>query len=460
MEEDFFESADEQELLERFDKMLQQGDSYFFDSEEFEIIIDCYFESANMERALAAIKMARKQYPQSSCFKLKSARYLFFTGKIDQALKIIDQIRQLESENPELYMLCGQIFSYRNKSREAIEQFSKAMKHEDYEESAALSIAMEYECMGDYPKAVEWMKRALEANPENDRLLSDISFCYEILQKHDEAVSFFQNYLDEHPFCEIGWLNLGVAYFNLQQYELAVDAYDYAIAVEADFSSAYFNRGNALIALERYDEAIESYKEMLNLEKNDALTYFYIGECYERKEEYLSALHYYQRSIELDGQNPDAYAGAALCFAELERNAEALKCIEEALSFNNKNSEYLSMQAEILLKLGRFERACEVYKKITINDRDNFDVWLDYSHAWIEYGDIENGLDILRSGVVQHPESAELKYRMAALLAKAGKLKEATLFFEKALRLDPEGYTEAFDYYPAMKDIPTFLDMI
>jgi hypothetical protein len=39
-------------------------------------------------------------------------------------------------------------------------------------------------------------------------------------------------------------------------------------------------------------------------------------------------------------------------------------------------------------------------------------------------------------------------------------MQEAAIMFEKALRIDPQGYPDAFEYYPPMKDIPLFLDML
>ncbi|MCD4745049.1 MAG: hypothetical protein K8R58_01995 [Bacteroidales bacterium] len=70
-EEKYFKS-----LVKRFEEMLKKNEQYFFDVDEFEIIIDYYFEKENLKRTDEAIQYAIAQYPNNTTFLLKKAQFL------------------------------------------------------------------------------------------------------------------------------------------------------------------------------------------------------------------------------------------------------------------------------------------------------------------------------------------------------------------------------------------------
>ena len=290
MEEDLLnEYAEEQELLDRFDKVVREGESHFFDTDEFEIIIDYHLDFMNFDNALKAIQMAMRQYPTTASFTLKKSRYFSLIGRPDMALKLLQSV---EAEDAEFYMIYGQVLIQQGQPAKAIEQYTKALDDEYFKEVATINIAYGYEQLGNFKSAIEWLQKALLINPNNEQVLSDLDFCYELTGMQEEAVKFYNEFLENNPFNDIAWFNLGESYFAMENYEQAMNAYDYAISINRAFVPAYFNKGNALTALERYDEAIEAYRETLPLDASDALTYYYIGECYERKQDYTQSLEY------------------------------------------------------------------------------------------------------------------------------------------------------------------------
>ncbi len=61
----FEEYGDEQEsvLIEKFDNMLKKGAQHFFDVEEFEVIIDHYLFSNQLEKSGVAIRVWSLRMP-------------------------------------------------------------------------------------------------------------------------------------------------------------------------------------------------------------------------------------------------------------------------------------------------------------------------------------------------------------------------------------------------------------
>ena len=66
--------------IEKYEAMLKDHDSVYFDSEEFEYIIDHYTKNNELKRSRQAVELAMSQHPESNKLKIKYARqYLLST---------------------------------------------------------------------------------------------------------------------------------------------------------------------------------------------------------------------------------------------------------------------------------------------------------------------------------------------------------------------------------------------
>ena len=63
-------------LADRFEKMISSGGLEYFDSEEFEALIDFYQNNFDNERSRLALEMALQQHPSSLGLRVKFARQL------------------------------------------------------------------------------------------------------------------------------------------------------------------------------------------------------------------------------------------------------------------------------------------------------------------------------------------------------------------------------------------------
>ena len=130
--EDNFDSQNEENdytaSVDRFEEMLKQNESYFFDVEVFETIIDHYLDKTDIEKAKQAINISLLQHPTSSNLKLKEAHFLAATHKPNKALQILNNLELLEPFNPEIFSIKARIHSQLRQHNKAIENFYKAFK--------------------------------------------------------------------------------------------------------------------------------------------------------------------------------------------------------------------------------------------------------------------------------------------------------------------------------------------
>ena len=118
-------------LVKRFEQMLSNQNVQFFDSEEYEEIIDYYLERQNLERARKAIEMALDQYPSSPDFLLRKAKLLLLKRNGKKALELLDELEKIDPTNPEIYLTKGAIYSHLKQSEKAVEEYNRAIQYSD-----------------------------------------------------------------------------------------------------------------------------------------------------------------------------------------------------------------------------------------------------------------------------------------------------------------------------------------
>ena len=75
-DEDYYGDYDDEmeKSVEKYEAMLKGNDSVYFDSEEFEYIIDHYTKNNELKRSRQAVELAMSQHPESNKLKIKYAR--------------------------------------------------------------------------------------------------------------------------------------------------------------------------------------------------------------------------------------------------------------------------------------------------------------------------------------------------------------------------------------------------
>ena len=75
--------------LSKFESMLKTNSVYFFDSVEFEEIIQHYLDNGKHSLAKKAVKLGLEQHPSSVILKLLKVELLVFEDKLQKASTLI-----------------------------------------------------------------------------------------------------------------------------------------------------------------------------------------------------------------------------------------------------------------------------------------------------------------------------------------------------------------------------------
>ena len=411
------------DLIKRYERMVETGGSHYFDVEEFEIMIEHYLEFSEIKQAQNVLKYASSLFPESLTIQLREAQILASEGKHMKAISRLKTLLAFEPHNEEIHLTLASIYSKMSEHHLSITHFNKALltADSDIKPEIIQDIALEYENLGDWRKAIELLKKCIKTDPSYESALFEIAFCYDQINDIKSAISFFKKFVDEKPYSTLGWYNLGNSYHRLGSLKKAINAYDFSIAIDETYLRAYIQKAEALTTGENYSEALEVYNEIIELESATPHTLCCIGECYERLGEYIQAETYYKKCLDIDADFSDAFVGLGV-LADLQSDIPlSIRFFERAVQIEPEHADFRLLLATSFMKLAKPQEAETQFAAIIEKFPKNVEAWEGRIDNLQRLDAHEAALEVLKEGIEVVNETTHLRYQQFFSFFASGK---------------------------------------
>ncbi len=446
--------------LEKFESMLKTNSVLFFDSEEFEEIVHHYLENGKIALAKKATKLGLEQHPSSTNLKLFQIEMFIFENKLDIADELLDALYQLEQSNEEIYIQKANIFSRRDKHKEAISLLEQALEITDDEADVLSLLGMEYLFMEDYQNAKIYFMKCLEEDEEDYSALYNVIYCFEYLDETEAAIEYLNDFLNKNPYCEVAWHQVGKQYHELKDYKKALAAFDFAIISDDRFIGAYLEKGRVLEKLKRYEEAIESYSITLGLDDPTSYALLRMGKCYEKLDNAEMAIQFYTKCVEEDSLLDKGWIAITDYYIKNKQFQKALYYIEKAISIDSENVLYWKRYAKINNKLSLFEEAEVGYRKALELGNYEIESWLTRADLLKNLGEFEGAVNNLNQALEFYPEHPEIEYRLSGLYFTLNETDKGAFHLKNALKAEPEFLMIIEELFPQIYQLETVVEII
>jgi tetratricopeptide (TPR) repeat protein len=448
-------------LVKRFERMIEDNDQHYFDLEEFEIIIGHYLGCGEMQSAKKVLQYASSLFPENLMLQLREAQMLSGIGKHIQAIPLLKTLLAFEPNNEEIHLTLANIYGMIKEHRLAISHFWKALNNSDIDFKADLyiDIALEHQNLGEWRKAISILKDSLYADPSNESALFELAFCYDKVGGMKDGVDFFNKYIDESPYSQAAWYNLGNLYNRLGRVKEAVMAYDFSIAIDSNYLRAYHQKAEALTAAEHYAEGLEAYKEILVHEPTSAYIICNIGECYERLGEFDKAEDYYKQSLDLDPEFTDAFVGLGVLADLQSLTSVAVQYFEHAVTLEAENIDYRLLLASSLIKMGKPKEAEKQFTLVLEREPKCEDAWEGRIDNLQQINAHDAALEALEQGLAVVKDSTHLLYQQVVSLFKSSKEAQAIDLFEHLLIHTFDNSSRIIDSFPELLEDPIIAEI-
>ncbi len=445
--EDFFDN----ELVKKFEEMIENNEEYYFSSDELEDIIIHYLELGDIPYAELAVSFGLKLHPNSVEIKTKKLEILIELEQYIQVKELIKELKPVAMDTTDFLVCCAKYYSNLGNPRKAIEYCEKALELGDEENFLHNFIADEYVNIEEPFKALKHYRLALSYDPNDGYALGNIVQCYKQLNRDNEGIEYLKEYLNDYPYSEEGWLEYAQYYYSKGNYEEAIVGYDYMLAINSNSEGIYHAKADCYETMKQWSKAIEVYEELLQIEYTKAFTYYKIGLCYKKLKNWISALNSFQLSLREDPQFYMSMMEQSDIYYEMGKLQEALYFAKEAVSLNEGSLDYQKKLAFLYIDSAKFEESIECLSRIVEVEPDRFYNWYAYSEVLMLIGEYRDAIEVLNKAVKIF-QRAELFYQMSNCYFHLQEEQKAKYYLEIALDLDPSLLRDMQQKYPHIKD--------
>ena len=428
------------ETLRRYESVKTGESSVFLDEEEFERVIEYYFQGGNEEQALLACDIARTYYPFSAAVLLLKAEILTQAQKYGQALKALDEMEQYDSSNLDAVLLRADILLSQFKYDQAalwLEQQSECYEGKEKTE-ILLELSDVYDESEEFEAVFDTLQKVIKIDKRNEEALQKICFWAEFTGRLEESVELHTKLIDEDPYNALAWFNLGAAYQGLKLYEKCVDAYEYCVAIDEKFEFAYRNMADAFMRLKYYDMALDVLNKHIDIAKPEDVIFEAMGYCWEKKKDFTKARHFYRQASNLSPEDDSIFYKIGETYAREHQWEKAVKSYSIALHLDKENASYCMAIGNCLMELNVKSEALVCYVNAVRLKPANKSTWVALIRGLYLSGYYDEAIIQLEVARENCGEKGDFCFYHAATLFELGKAKEAMLQLEKAMFIAPK----------------------
>ncbi len=449
------------ELVRQFQNYKAGRSHSFLDEEAFERIIDYFDEVEDLAQALEAAEIGTEQFPFSSSLLIKKADVLIATRQYHEALRLLDHVAVLDSNDINLYILKTDVYLALDQQEKAVVLLENALQLFEGEERLELlfELADVYDDYEEFDKIFDCLKLILEQEPNNEEALYKICFWTDFTGRNEESIRLHQQIIEEFPYNELAWFNLAAAYQGLKLYEKSVDAYKYAVAIDEKFDYAYRNMGDAYIRLRKYKEAIESLERVLELSRPEDVIYEAIGHCYDRLKNFAQARFYYRKASHLNQEDSKLQYKIACTYINEGQWNPAMKHLENALQIHRMQPEYNLAMGECKMQVEQYREAIQYFSNVVRQRPRNGAGWESLIRCLYHGEFFEEALEQVQVALKMTDQKPVFLYYLTAIYFALGKSKEGLLQLEKAMEKAPRLLKKLIDLNPSLLRNPQIVDI-
>ena len=456
------DDLDVKELVDRFEKMVKQHQSCYFDADELNVIVEHYLQQNNIKRANQAADIAVKYHPNNPIISIIKAKQLLANSNAKEALTTLKNA-DLDRNDADYQLTLAACYSELGEHQKAINAYMKAAKEFGFRDCEDIYnfIALEYENLGDMENALKFLILGLDRAEDLDNQYFEIRNCYSFLHRMDDALAFFRKEIDKNPYSVSAWMALGNCYVRLGDLDNAIEQFEYALAIDPHYKKGYVDIATAYNELDRFNETIALVEEAKRYSAESALLLCLYGEAYAKLGDNEKALKIYQKAMKMDDKLPEAYAGIGFVLSDSGNPESAIKFLKHAHTLSPYNTDYMYVIIEEYNKLEQYDNALKFVNEILDLNPYDENVYISMMECYVLKDEPEKALESLERGLLILPNNAALLYRKAFIYFAQDKNESGLLTLEMALNADYNGHIEFLNFDAEnLTSNPNIMDLI
>ncbi len=449
------------ELVARYEAMVDAGEALFLDEPTYEVLIHHYEEEAQIDRALEVVDLALSQFSFSVDLHLKKAALLLSQNEPDPAMGLLDKAAALAPGEPEVDLLRAEVLIHLKEFDAAQDQLM-AIKAEASRSLLSDILTVEaiiFEAQHQFERVFIALEAALHENPANIEAMDRIWVAIEHCNYYQKGVELFERILDHDPYTATAWYYLGNIRAFFIEYDEAIACYEYAFLSDETFEAAYRECAELCFESKLFHKALSIYEEVLDHFEADGELLLRMGQCHQALGRGKVARTYFMQVLHHDPFDEEALFHLGMCHALERRWSKAIRYYLRALQIDDSHEEYHDSLAFAYQQNGMMKEAEASYARAVAAAPEHGLYWAHYACFLL---DTERGKEALTllDEAEELATGSEILYCRVAILFHLGRRKEGLFWLGETLSEYFDEHQALFDLMPALENDPDIASMI
>lgn len=456
------DDMDVKELINRFEEMVKQHQSCYFDVDELNVILEHYLQQNNIKKANIAADIAVRYHSNNPIINIIKAKQLLANSHAKEALSTLKNA-QIDRHDADYQLTLAACYSDLSEHQKAIKAYMKAVKEFEYRDCEDIYnfIAVEFENLGDMENALKFFILGINKAEDIDNQYFEIRNCYSILNRLEEGIKFFRKEIDKDPYSIAAWMALGNCYVRQGQLEDAIEQFEYAVSIDPHFKKGYVDIATAYNEMDRFQDTIDTVEDALRYNAESALLLCLYGEAKAKLGYKEEAFKIFKNAMKMDNKLPEAYAGIGFLLSEDNNPQSAIRFLKHAHTLSPYNTDYMYVIIEEYNKIEEYDNALKFVNEILDLNPYDVNVYISMMECYVLKDEPEKAMESLERGLLILPDHAALLYRKAFLYFAQDQTESGLLTLEMALDKDYDGHIEFLSFDAEnLTNNPTIMDLI
>lgn len=236
----------------------------------YELLGEIYFSKQEYTRAVTALERGRKIAPEDVDLMMQLAKYNLYVGERQKSIQLLDEVLKKNMFNADAYFLKGMIFKEIGDTAKSVSNFQTAVEQNPQYYNAYMQLGLLLSKKKDR-LALDYFNNALKLDSSSYEVRYGIAMYYQEIKDYPKALQLYREMILDFPQDKDAYYNSGYIYFQLDSFGKADRNFERALGVEPTYADAYYMRGLCAEARKDFKSARYFYQQTLNLKPEHAL---------------------------------------------------------------------------------------------------------------------------------------------------------------------------------------------
>lgn len=340
----YFEDPEFKEALAKYEDMVENNTSAYFDADELTEIAEYYAYKIRVEDAEKVIDLALQLHPNDMGALIFRARSLALKDNMEEAWAIVSQLEEITS-NREVKFLKADFLMDEDRVAEADEILQQLAVDEGNELDTLLDILQDYTEINLEEYAAKWLAILADnydltvLSDKNQRLRDILCDYYTTFNQPAMALPLLRTTLDEDPYSIEHWNEQGKCQILLGEYEAAHESLDFASAIDDKNTETIALKAFCFRQSGNLTEACKYYLHLAQVSGDITRPYMALAEISLNMDAYESAMFYTETLLTSQSkltnyERAEVYCNAAVCHAAFRQFDKGYEYIYKAIHLN------------------------------------------------------------------------------------------------------------------------------